>query len=110
LKTIINKEADLDKLLDSKDKKNVSTAVKLLNLRIYFSECRRHFELNPHHLERDVIIIEYQFLGELASLFLSIFKNPLIDLFEQLCNLAILSHYFLYLHVIRQILLLIVCI
>ena len=32
LKKIINKEADLDKLLDIKDKQNVSTAVKLLNL------------------------------------------------------------------------------
>jgi hypothetical protein len=38
LKTIINKEADLDKLLDIKGKQNVSTAVKLkfIKKRFYF--------------------------------------------------------------------------
>ncbi len=95
LKKIINKEADLDKLLDIKGKQNVSTAVKLLNLIKESTFQSADDIVFSNHLERDVYN-EYQLLAELASLFLSIFTNPLIDLFEQLCNLAILSHLLLF--------------
>jgi hypothetical protein len=61
LKTIINKEADLDKLLDIKGKQNVSTAVKLLNLIKESTFQSADDIVFSNHLERDVIN-EYQFL------------------------------------------------
>jgi len=74
---MFKKEVDLDQLINVKDKQNVPLAVKLLKLIYEKTTMKADDLISNNQCEKDVYN-EYQLLGEITNLFLSIFTNTQI--------------------------------
>jgi hypothetical protein len=74
---------------------NIPLAVKLLKL-IYEKTTMKADDLIFNNQCEKNVYNEYQLLGEMTNLILSIFINTTINLADQLHNLAILSHFLLF--------------
>ncbi len=84
----------INHLMDIKDKQNVSSAVKLLNLLHSVSQDAFMIK-NP--IEKDQMC-EIQLYSTLCQLFLTLFVDTTIDLSQQLINLAQLAHCLFYVY------------
>jgi hypothetical protein len=88
-----DKQQYVEHLINPKDRQNVPAAVSLFKLIKSVSE-----NINEgNHIKADALS-EYQLLAKIVDLLLSIFVNPSISLFKQLCNLALLSHVILFVY------------